>query len=213
ALIVADANPANGNLSLANLSTLYRYKRLASALDTSVPNLCILKSCLGVNPFSGPDNTADFLQKFEKFRSSGFDVDVLNYVLSGSSKAIDDIALTQPAILAALQSLRDALSKIDSDNPNPNSDPNVAAKTQQLKGTQVISSISSLTGLDALTISVLIAADIDALIGDLSAVGLNANYFNNTQWTDPPALQRIDPAVDFAWGTSAPDPSVSADKF
>jgi hypothetical protein len=213
AAIVADVNPGNTDLSLANLSTLYRYKLLASALGVSISDLCLLKSCLSSNAFTAPDGTFDFLQQFVKFKSSGFEVDVLNYVLTGSSKAIDDIALSQQTILAAFPTLRDVLSKIDSDNPNPNSDPNIAAKVKQLKVTQVASSISSLTGLDTLTINALIGSDIDTLIGDLSTFGLGANYFNNTQWTDPPALQRIDGAINFAWGVNAPDPAVSADKF
>ncbi|GAA5481554.1 TIM-barrel domain-containing protein [Haloferula sargassicola] len=43
--------------------------------------------------------------------------------------------------------------------------------------------------------------------------GLHAAYFSNTDLEGSPALERIDAAVDFDWGTGAPGPDVPADGF
>lgn len=42
--------------------------------------------------------------------------------------------------------------------------------------------------------------------------GLTANYFNNNNFTSP-ALQRIDPVVDFNWGTGSPAANMDANTF
>lgn len=43
--------------------------------------------------------------------------------------------------------------------------------------------------------------------------GLDGKYFNNTNFSPPVALQRIDPNLDFAWGTSSPGAGVQQDDF
>jgi hypothetical protein len=43
--------------------------------------------------------------------------------------------------------------------------------------------------------------------------GLNGRYFNNTTLTEPFALNRVDPTVNFSWGTGSPAASVNVDNF
>ena len=45
-----------------------------------------------------------------------------------------------------------------------------------------------------------------------TGTGLKATYYRNPDLTDA-ALTRIDPVVDFAWGTGGPDPAVDGDAF
>jgi uncharacterized repeat protein (TIGR03806 family) len=45
-----------------------------------------------------------------------------------------------------------------------------------------------------------------------ASAGLLAQYYNNIDFTDP-RLTRVDPAVDFDWGTGSPDSSIGADSF
>jgi LmbE family N-acetylglucosaminyl deacetylase len=45
-----------------------------------------------------------------------------------------------------------------------------------------------------------------------SGTGLRGEYYDNTNFS-PLRLTRIDPTVDFAWGTGSPDPSVAPDTF
>ncbi len=43
--------------------------------------------------------------------------------------------------------------------------------------------------------------------------GLKGQYYNNTDLTGDPVLTRIDPKIDFDWGTGTPDPNVPPDGF
>lgn len=43
--------------------------------------------------------------------------------------------------------------------------------------------------------------------------GLQAEFFNNDSLENPPVLRRIDPAVDFDWGSGSPDTAVHRDHF
>jgi len=171
--ITIDANFGNATLSLANLSAVYRYKLIASALGLSISDFCLLKANFGAGAFAGPDGISGFLKAFYKCQSSGFSVRVLNYVLTGESKAIDNISLTQEIILAAIPDLQGTLSEIDNNNPNPSADPAIAAKIKQLKTQPIASSLASLTGLDVQMINALIASDLDTLIEDSAD---NATY-------------------------------------
>ncbi|MEM9820683.1 MAG: PA14 domain-containing protein [Bacteroidota bacterium] len=42
--------------------------------------------------------------------------------------------------------------------------------------------------------------------------GLTANYFNNNDFTNP-VLERVDPQINFNWGTGSPDASIGANTF
>jgi hypothetical protein len=48
---------------------------------------------------------------------------------------------------------------------------------------------------------------------DSNGDGLHAEYFNNVNLTGTPALVRVDPRLEFDWGTGAPAPSIGADFF
>lgn len=43
--------------------------------------------------------------------------------------------------------------------------------------------------------------------------GLLGEYFNNMKFEGEPTLKRIDPTLDFDWGTGAPGPGVNSDRF
>jgi glucose/arabinose dehydrogenase len=45
-----------------------------------------------------------------------------------------------------------------------------------------------------------------------AGTGLSASYFNNVDFTGT-TISRVDPAIDFSWGTGSPDPSIGADTF
>jgi hypothetical protein len=52
-------------------------------------------------------------------------------------------------------------------------------------------------------------ADFLALLGD----GLKAEYFNNPVLTVPPTVTRIEPTVNFNWGTDSPDVAIAQGAF
>jgi hypothetical protein len=82
----------------------------------------------------------------------------------------------------------------------------------KLRRDAVIERTAALIGLSNESTSVLIAPDIDALVAELPSEGFSAIYFSDPTWTTG-VLQRTDGAIDFAWGTLAPDPLVPADSF
>ena len=43
--------------------------------------------------------------------------------------------------------------------------------------------------------------------------GWQATYWNNTDLSGPPALQRAEGNLDYDWGTGSPAPGVNADQF
>jgi len=43
--------------------------------------------------------------------------------------------------------------------------------------------------------------------------GIQASYYNNQTLTDPVVLQRVDPQIDFNWGSGSPDPSINDNGF
>ncbi len=47
----------------------------------------------------------------------------------------------------------------------------------------------------------------------INGSGLNAAYFANTSLSGVPVLQKVDPAVNFDWGTGSPAAGIPADKF
>ncbi|SEG88342.1 Glycosyl hydrolases family 39 [Nonomuraea solani] len=59
------------------------------------------------------------------------------------------------------------------------------------------------------------AASVTTLVIEPQATtqqGLTATYFDNADLTDP-KVTRVDPRVDFDWGSAAPDPAVGPDSF
>jgi|GEM_PF-3155984 len=45
-----------------------------------------------------------------------------------------------------------------------------------------------------------------------NGTGLRGTYFNNSDFTNQ-ALERIDPTIDFTWGSGSPDPSIGNDTY
>lgn len=82
----------------------------------------------------------------------------------------------------------------------------------KLRRDAITQHIAALIGLSEAAAAVLIAAQIDHLIDELSTQGFSATYFSDATWTTA-VLERVDEAVDFSWDTGAPDATVPADNF
>jgi hypothetical protein len=46
-----------------------------------------------------------------------------------------------------------------------------------------------------------------------AGTGLKGEYFTNRTLTGPPAVTRVDPTINLAWGTGSPDPAIPIDQF
>lgn len=104
----------NGNLTLQNLSTLFRYAMLAKALKLSVDDLISAIDVSGINPFGNRLQSSDtlaFIDTIAFIRSSGFSIPELNGLLR------DESAVSQPVdintIAKVLTALREGLKKIE----------------------------------------------------------------------------------------------------
>jgi hypothetical protein len=100
------------NLTLANLSTLYRYSVLANALGLSVEDLISLKTLTGMNPFeltaTDPvtNNMFLFVQAAQMVAASKFSVAQLNYLY----RALPDLTDSLPPLQATQDQLAVSLS-------------------------------------------------------------------------------------------------------
>jgi hypothetical protein len=122
AAIRADAGLADSDakLSLANLSTLYRYALLARALDLSVQDLLSLKKLAGFDPFASPENTLGFAETLRKVRESGFSVALLDYLLRDIAEPTADFAPAAASIDEFVRTLKANLARIAEENaPQP----------------------------------------------------------------------------------------------
>ncbi len=116
-------------LSLANLSTMFRYVVFAKALKLSVIDVCKLISLFGATPFStwdiqaekftgiAPKATYDFYKLADSTKTSGFKPSVLEYVLQGSLPVDSLIGLDRNKTLQAAKAIRDALLAIEQEHP------------------------------------------------------------------------------------------------
>lgn len=76
------APKTDGHLSLATLSTLYRYVYLAKTLRLSVADLLTLMRVCTDNPFLLPANTLAFFENHEAIKRSTLSINELDYVLN-----------------------------------------------------------------------------------------------------------------------------------
>jgi hypothetical protein len=72
--------------------------------------------------------------------------------------------------------------------------------------------IAALIGLSEEATALVIAADIDLIIADLSTNGFSATYFSDASWTNK-VLERTDGTIDFSWSSNSPALSVPANNF
>jgi hypothetical protein len=118
ALIRLDAKLESDNapLTLATVSSLYRYAALAKALMLRITEFLSLKTLSGIDPFAGPDLTQQFVALVRKVRDSGFRIAQLDYLYRHISQPPTGLAPQPTVILQLVKTLRDGLAKIQTDN-------------------------------------------------------------------------------------------------
>ena len=115
-------------LTLANLSTLYRYALLAQALNISVPDLIGLKALTGLNPFTPNATTpvtaplVQFVKAAQMVAASNFSIAQLNYLYRAQPDAVDNLPPLPATAKQLLAGLAAGLQKIAAANafaPDP----------------------------------------------------------------------------------------------
>jgi hypothetical protein len=109
--ILTTSGAANA-LTLATLTALLRYARLASALSLSVSDLVLWIALTGGAPFGGrPTDTLEFLRRLILLRGTGIAVQDLDYLLRGRSASQSALAFTDAQTAEVLQAIRDSVAK------------------------------------------------------------------------------------------------------
>ena len=102
----------SGDLTLANLSALFRAVTLATASDLSIANLLgllAIETKTLAQVFASPAETLAFIQSAKAIQKSGFTIPQLTYVLSTSATPA---GLTEVQITTALTSVQTAIQAV-----------------------------------------------------------------------------------------------------
>jgi hypothetical protein len=147
--------PANGpvyidnELSLKNLSFLYRHALLAKLLRIKIQDWQTLLFLLQQDVFKDPPTTLAFLKFLDRIQASGFNTDRLNYILTGDPAAKS--ALAEKAVTPILSTLQKSLQAIAAAN-DPSTMPTTADALNGIITTQL-----QTLGWDSGTIQALLA--------------------------------------------------------
>ncbi|XHX76336.1 MAG: neuraminidase-like domain-containing protein [Stenomitos frigidus ULC029] len=131
-LVDAGKDPLTAELSLENVSLLYRYGLLAKALKLPVHHLIVFKGLSGLDPFQ-PLNpaplvnliddsvyqTLEFIKVVETTKSSGFQIEDLDYLLRHQFDPVGKYRPNPNAGLTLLKSLAIEIQRIQSQNAVP----------------------------------------------------------------------------------------------
>ncbi|MBD1822981.1 peptidoglycan-binding protein [Cyanobacteria bacterium FACHB-DQ100] len=120
------AIPVSDEITLENLSALYRYTVLARALKLPIEDFLSLRILLNINPFdtAHPEDTLLFIEQVHNIRASGFSVSELNYLYRHLPEP-SPVAPSLETIVNLVKTLLNGLNKIISDTapvPNPDLD-------------------------------------------------------------------------------------------
>lgn len=123
------------NLTLANLSELYRHALMAKKLKLSIKNFLSLKKLIGTSAdaFTTPLSTFSFLLKAEMVKVSGFSIDQLNYILCHDYLEETSVAPTDDTISIFLSELRSSLRAIETGTAEEQQDTIIQKFSEQLK--------------------------------------------------------------------------------
>ncbi len=102
-------------LSLINLSHLYRIVSLSRALKLKVKDFWAVKSCISIDPFESPDKTLVFIRKLRKIQKSKFSIPELDYVLRHHYEVSNGIAPTEEGMRRLMGDIRSGLFKIEAE--------------------------------------------------------------------------------------------------
>lgn len=116
AQVVLGYDKVSNELSLANLSLLYRISSLAKALKLSIRDWLTVKALIEIDPFATTGATLLFAEKLKTIRSSGFSINELDYLLRHDSTPSSGVAPAEDAIAATLDEIRSELQKIAAEN-------------------------------------------------------------------------------------------------
>lgn len=116
-VMLADTNiVSDDDLTIVNLSNLYRHATFARALNYSTRTYLAALKLIDPTPLTTTEDTLKFVQECERIAAAGFSVEELNYVLRHDFAPALPVAIGDAAIAAALESIREEVRKVAADN-------------------------------------------------------------------------------------------------
>ncbi|MES2520777.1 MAG: neuraminidase-like domain-containing protein [Bacteroidota bacterium] len=122
-IILKDINyeEATTNISLSNLSLIYRYILLAKNLKINIQDLIIYKGILGLNIISkDPTDLENFITTFNEIKEIGFTTAQIQQIFGSSLPKPETIVIFNEKLLKAIKACRDGFAQIDLENPDVN---------------------------------------------------------------------------------------------
>ncbi|MGO4293549.1 neuraminidase-like domain-containing protein [Chitinophaga sp. RAB17] len=110
-------HPTLVNLTLANLSFIYRYTLLAKVIGLRIPDFIAAWPIFG-DPFTSADATLTFINNWTKMDDAGFDYRQLNYILHNIDNTKKPFTPALITILQLAKNMYDGLNGIDTANPD-----------------------------------------------------------------------------------------------
>ncbi len=113
---VVEFRQLDDDLTLTNVSVLYRHSLLAKVLGIKLTELLAAIELFG-DPFENTDNTLEMLETWGKMEDTGFSFPQLNYIIGDSDNDLRPVAPSQKIILQIAKTLDEGLNKIEQDHP------------------------------------------------------------------------------------------------
>jgi hypothetical protein len=145
----------NAQLSLSNVSILYRYAFLAHSLGLSAGDLIALKSLSEIAPFHSPDSTLQFVTSADAVASSTFTIGELLYLYRHDSTPPTGLAPQKTTVVVFAQALRTGLAQIASATaivPDPKGKLTHSTLVQLVSKTVADHTISAVNGTAVYTV-------------------------------------------------------------
>jgi hypothetical protein len=118
---IVDFHNLPDDLTLANVSVLYRHSLLAKILHLKVTDLPEAIALFG-DPFQNADQTVVLLETWGKMEDSGFTFRQLDYLIRNHDDPLRPLAPTKKTILQLAKTLYDGLTAIDRGHPDVKED-------------------------------------------------------------------------------------------
>jgi hypothetical protein len=157
----------DGQLTLANLSVLFRYVMLAKALKISIDDLISAINLSTVKPFGNSSQTADtltFIDTIAFIRSSGFSLPVLISLLTNDSTVLQPVNVND--VSKVLNTLREGLQKIELLEPVGSTPQEQAKNKLQNQNSFISDTLGSAFKTESKVINVLINNVVKSVLQD-----------------------------------------------
>lgn len=113
-------------LTIGNLSVLYRHRLLCKTLGIRIPSFLKLMAMFG-NIFKDADTTLGFLEKWNKIGEFGFNAEQLDFIINGIDLPGKPIMPTDSQIIHFTHQLYRGLDEIENDHANITADESLPA--------------------------------------------------------------------------------------